>query len=342
MPIVLGWLLCGVIAAGIGSHKGEGCSGFFVGCILGPVGILVAILSSGNKKACPFCKESIHKNALICPFCRTYLEDKNCCSNTSSSCIPSETSPERMTSRNYQTPSENKVIIADGNCKDNIENIDIHKDVITSADCSNIETIDDNKADNPIVQKEISANTILIICIPATVILLAFAMQTATNTNKPTPGIHNNHSSVQDVTSPSIVWKPSDKLPSFKIGGKDTSTVAIVVPKKTNVDDISAFVYELQNARKNGSFKLLIPPTTPGGIKGDYHIVIVYIMNNSNLATSESIHKFTYSGSNDSYNQIFGKGILGYYYFNSENGEESGCIGFSDSTFTSDNYKKLF
>jgi hypothetical protein len=55
MIFVFLWILCGVAAAMIGNQKGEGCSAFFIGVIFGPFGILFALLSSGNRKACPVC-----------------------------------------------------------------------------------------------------------------------------------------------------------------------------------------------------------------------------------------------------------------------------------------------
>jgi hypothetical protein len=73
MEYVLLWLLCGFIAAIIGGRKGEGCLGFVLGVLLGPFGILIAIASKGNRKQCTFCKEWIHKDAIICPHCQKEL-----------------------------------------------------------------------------------------------------------------------------------------------------------------------------------------------------------------------------------------------------------------------------
>lgn len=68
-----GWLLCAVICAIIGSKKGEIVSGFIAGAFLGPLGILLALGSKGNRKTCPFCRTQIHKEATICPECRSAL-----------------------------------------------------------------------------------------------------------------------------------------------------------------------------------------------------------------------------------------------------------------------------
>jgi len=58
----------------IGSKKGEGLLGFIVGFLLGPIGLLMTILSKGNRETCSFCKESIHKDATVCPHCQKEIE----------------------------------------------------------------------------------------------------------------------------------------------------------------------------------------------------------------------------------------------------------------------------
>lgn len=70
MEIFFLWLFCGVIAATIGAKKGEGCGAFFVGIVFGPFGILFALLSKGNRKTCPYCRELIHNEATVCSHCQ--------------------------------------------------------------------------------------------------------------------------------------------------------------------------------------------------------------------------------------------------------------------------------
>lgn len=71
--VIILWLLCGVAAAMIGSQKGMGGQGFLLGFLLGPFGILFALLSTGNRKTCPQCRELIHKDAEVCPRCKAEL-----------------------------------------------------------------------------------------------------------------------------------------------------------------------------------------------------------------------------------------------------------------------------
>ena len=76
MEWVVIWVICAIIAAAIGGKKGEAGSGFLIGLVFGPIGVLFALLSTGNRKPCPFCKEQINKKAEICPHCRTALPSK--------------------------------------------------------------------------------------------------------------------------------------------------------------------------------------------------------------------------------------------------------------------------
>lgn len=70
---ILIWLACAVIAAAIGSKKNEAGSGCLLGLILGPLGILAALMSTGDRRPCPFCRELVHKEAVLCPHCRKDL-----------------------------------------------------------------------------------------------------------------------------------------------------------------------------------------------------------------------------------------------------------------------------
>lgn len=77
MGLIILWFLCGVVAAMIGSKKGEGCGAFFLGILLGPFGILIAVFSRGNRKTCPHCKESVHKDASVCSHCQREIKEPN-------------------------------------------------------------------------------------------------------------------------------------------------------------------------------------------------------------------------------------------------------------------------
>ena len=65
------WLLFGIGTALIASSKGgNGCLWFGLGMLLGPFGLLFAVLSG---RQCPYCKSPIHKEAIRCPKCQIDL-----------------------------------------------------------------------------------------------------------------------------------------------------------------------------------------------------------------------------------------------------------------------------
>jgi uncharacterized membrane protein YeaQ/YmgE (transglycosylase-associated protein family) len=77
------WLLCGFVAAAIYQRKGRsGLAAFIVGVLLGPIGVILALLSSTNQegveekqlkngemKKCPHCAELIKMDANVCRYC---------------------------------------------------------------------------------------------------------------------------------------------------------------------------------------------------------------------------------------------------------------------------------
>jgi ribosomal protein S14 len=81
------WLLCGVIAAGVYTSKGRsGAEAFIVGVALGPIGVLLALLTpsdtaalehqavtSGAMRKCPHCAELIRPEATVCRHCTREL-----------------------------------------------------------------------------------------------------------------------------------------------------------------------------------------------------------------------------------------------------------------------------
>jgi hypothetical protein len=83
MAVLLVWCLLGLVAAMIGRGKGRsGCGFFALGILLGPFGILWAMLAgrdqraideaalkTGQTKKCPECAEIIRVEALKCRHC---------------------------------------------------------------------------------------------------------------------------------------------------------------------------------------------------------------------------------------------------------------------------------
>ena len=77
------WILFGVAGGLILSNKGRsGCGGFALGFLLGPIGLIIALvmstdhrelekraLSTGDSRKCPQCAELIRVEARKCRYC---------------------------------------------------------------------------------------------------------------------------------------------------------------------------------------------------------------------------------------------------------------------------------
>ena len=63
----------GRIACEIGKKKGMEFGAFLLGFLLGPIGVLIALASNGNRVKCPFCKAFIDPTASVCSYCQSKL-----------------------------------------------------------------------------------------------------------------------------------------------------------------------------------------------------------------------------------------------------------------------------
>lgn len=69
--IFLTWIASVLVAAAVATRKGSPISGTFLAICLGPIGLLIVLLSgSANRVACTFCAEKILKKATVCPHCQ--------------------------------------------------------------------------------------------------------------------------------------------------------------------------------------------------------------------------------------------------------------------------------
>lgn len=64
------WILFAIVAALIGSPKGQGVLGFILGLLFGPLGVLIMLFTKGSKRECPYCKELVKQNATVCAHCQ--------------------------------------------------------------------------------------------------------------------------------------------------------------------------------------------------------------------------------------------------------------------------------
>ena len=77
MEWILALVICAIIASILGSRKGMGTSSFFFGLILGPLGIILVLLSKGKRVACPFCDKLIYMTSTVCPHCEKEITATN-------------------------------------------------------------------------------------------------------------------------------------------------------------------------------------------------------------------------------------------------------------------------
>jgi len=74
MGIMIFWFACGIIAAVIGHQKTGTMGAIFglaLGLLLGPLGILWAVISPGGTRKCQSCQKRVHKKAVKCPYCQS-------------------------------------------------------------------------------------------------------------------------------------------------------------------------------------------------------------------------------------------------------------------------------
>lgn len=81
--ILFVWILFGIAAGIVLANKGRsGCGGFLLGFLLGPIGLVIALvmradqaaldqeeLSAGRARRCPSCAEIVRAEALKCKHC---------------------------------------------------------------------------------------------------------------------------------------------------------------------------------------------------------------------------------------------------------------------------------
>jgi len=137
-------------------------------------------------------------------------------------------------------------------------------------------------------------------------------------------------------------------IPSFEIVGiYKKSTFSIVVPKGTSNQQLINLIYEFKKAREDHYLNKYFPPTTPGGSKGDYAAIFIYVFSDKPKATNTLLEKYmegsTFSESDKVFGQKYAENVSAYYFYHFLNNQEFGCLGLRDIDVKSTKkYKKLF
>jgi len=70
MELVIFWIgINALVGYAIGKQKSDVGGAIAISILLGPLGWVIAILSGGNLRKCPFCAESVKPEAKVCRFC---------------------------------------------------------------------------------------------------------------------------------------------------------------------------------------------------------------------------------------------------------------------------------
>ena len=73
LAAVIGAFVCGIVGYAIADQKNAGMPGFWLGLLLGPIGIVIAAVALDNRPQCPACRSRIERGASVCPACRCSL-----------------------------------------------------------------------------------------------------------------------------------------------------------------------------------------------------------------------------------------------------------------------------
>ncbi len=76
MELIVIAFIFAIASALIAQSRGDGAGvAFFLGLLLGPIGLLLVLFFVGGNTRCPHCRSRIHKKATVCPKCQRDLPD---------------------------------------------------------------------------------------------------------------------------------------------------------------------------------------------------------------------------------------------------------------------------
>ena len=131
--------------------------------------------------------------------------------------------------------------------------------------------------------------------------------------------------------------------PPFKVTAQYRTNLALLVPRETSNEQLKALVLTLRKARRDNRLDQLLPPTTPGGSKGPYGIVVVYVYSEPDWATVGALQKCVNASANTPLYDECGRHVRAHYFYAAQPGNEEGSVGYAEGkrVYTKD-YQKLF
>lgn len=66
--LVISCIIFGVLGAIVGSRREKGVMGFYLGLLLGPIGVIVAFALDG-RQSCVKCNSRLNGKPAVCPHC---------------------------------------------------------------------------------------------------------------------------------------------------------------------------------------------------------------------------------------------------------------------------------
>jgi hypothetical protein len=135
----------------------------------------------------------------------------------------------------------------------------------------------------------------------------------------------------------------ADAVAPFKVTAQYNTNIALLVPSKTPSEQLKHLILTLRQARRENKLGQLLPPTTPGGSKGPYGIVVVYVYSEPEWATVAALQKCVNASANTPLYVECGKHVRAHYFYGAQPEGEEGSVGYAEGKrIYTEPYQKLF
>jgi hypothetical protein len=135
----------------------------------------------------------------------------------------------------------------------------------------------------------------------------------------------------------------ADAAAPFKVTAQYRTNLALLVPSETQNEQLKNLVLALRKARQENKLGQLLPPTTPGGSKGPYGIVVVYVYSEPEWATVAALQKCVNASANTPLYVECGKHVRAHFFYGAQPETEEGSVGYAEGKqIYTKHYQKLF